>query len=191
MAHPLAGQPAPAESLIDVDRLLAAYYDLHPEPGNPAHAVAFGTSGHRGKSLAQSFNDDHIAAISQAIAEYRKGQGIDGPLYIGMDTHALSRAGARHRAGGLRGQRSPCDGPAQLRLHAHAGHLARHPDPQQPRQGRRGRRRRRHPVAQSTDRRRFQVQSALRRPRRHRRDQDHPGSRQRDSGPRTASRCAA
>lgn len=91
MTHPLAGQPAPRASLIDVDRLLAAYYDLHPEPGNPAHAVAFGTSGHRGKSLAQSFNDDHIAAISQAIAEYRKGQGSNGPLYIGMDTHALSR----------------------------------------------------------------------------------------------------
>ena len=91
MAHPLAGQPAPAESLIDVDQLLAAYYDLHPEPGNPAHAVSFGTSGHRGKSLARSFNDDHIAAISQAIAEYRKGQGYDGPLYIGMDSHALSR----------------------------------------------------------------------------------------------------
>ena len=91
MAHPLAGKPAPAESLIDVDQLLAAYHDLHPEPGNPAHAVSFGTSGHRGKSLAQSFNDDHIAAISQAIAEYRKGQDYDGPLYIGMDSHALSR----------------------------------------------------------------------------------------------------
>ena len=91
MAHPLAGKPAPAESLINVDQLLAAYYDLHPEPGNPDHAVSFGTSGHRGKSLGQSFNDDHIAAISQAIAEYRKGQGYDGPLYIGMDPHALSR----------------------------------------------------------------------------------------------------
>src|SRR5512136_2033407 len=88
--HPLAGQPAPADSLIDVDRLRAAYYDLHPEPDNPAQAVSFGTSGHRGTSLEQTFNDDHVAAISQAIAEYRKAQGIDGPLYIGMDTHALS-----------------------------------------------------------------------------------------------------
>jgi phosphoglucomutase len=88
--HPLAGQPAPTDSLIDVDRLRAAYYDLHPEPDNPAQAVAFGTSGHRGTSVDQTFNDDHIAAISQAIAEYRKKQGIDGPLYIGMDTHALS-----------------------------------------------------------------------------------------------------
>ena len=88
--HPLAGQPAPADSLIDVDRLRAAYYDLHPEPDNPAQAVSFGTSGHRGTSLDQTFNDDHIAAISQALAEYRKAKGIDGPLYIGMDTHALS-----------------------------------------------------------------------------------------------------
>ncbi len=88
--HPLAGQPAPADLLIDVDRLRAAYYDLHPEPDNPAQAVSFGTSGHRGTSLNQTFNDDHIAAISQAIAEYRKGQNIDGPLFIGMDTHALS-----------------------------------------------------------------------------------------------------
>ncbi len=88
--HPLAGRPAPADSLIDVDRLRAAYYDLHPEPDNPAQAVSFGTSGHRGTSLEQTFNDDHIAAISQAIAEYRTAEGIDGPLYIGMDTHALS-----------------------------------------------------------------------------------------------------
>jgi phosphoglucomutase len=76
--------------LIDVDRLRAAYYDLHPEPDNPTHAVAFGTSGHRGSSFNHTFNDDHIAAISQAIAEYRRAQGIDGPLYLGMDTHALS-----------------------------------------------------------------------------------------------------
>jgi phosphoglucomutase len=78
--------PAP----IDVDRLRSAYYDLHPEPDNSAHAVAFGTSGHRGTSLKHTFNDDHIAAISQAIAEWRATQGITGPLYIGMDTHALS-----------------------------------------------------------------------------------------------------
>jgi phosphoglucomutase len=76
--------------LIDVDRLRSAYYDLHPEPDNPAHLVAFGTSGHRGSSLNQTFNDDHIAAISQAIAEWRRAQGNAGPLFIGMDTHALS-----------------------------------------------------------------------------------------------------
>ncbi|MCX7668576.1 MAG: phosphoglucomutase, alpha-D-glucose phosphate-specific, partial [Anaerolineae bacterium] len=88
--HPLAGKPAPREILINVPRLVSAYYTEHPEPANPAHAVAFGTSGHRGTSQACSFNDDHIAAISQAICEYRSAQGVTGPLFIGMDTHALS-----------------------------------------------------------------------------------------------------
>ncbi|MCX6029754.1 MAG: phosphoglucomutase (alpha-D-glucose-1,6-bisphosphate-dependent) [Chloroflexi bacterium] len=88
--HPLAGKRAPHELLINVPRLIAAYYTVHPDPANPAHAVAFGTSGHRGSSTSGSFNEDHILAISQAICEYRRGQGISGPLYLGMDTHALS-----------------------------------------------------------------------------------------------------
>lgn len=88
--HPLAGKPAPREILINVSRLVSAYYTEHPDPAHPAHAVAFGTSGHRGTSLACSFNDDHIAATSQAICEYRSAQGVTGPLFIGMDTHALS-----------------------------------------------------------------------------------------------------
>ena len=88
--HPLAGQPAPRNVLTNIPRLVAAYYVNKPDPGNPAHAVAFGTSGHRGSSLKHSFNEDHILAISQALAEYRHAQGIDGPLYVGMDTHALS-----------------------------------------------------------------------------------------------------
>lgn len=88
--HPLAGKPAPREILVNVPRLVSAYYTDHPNPANPAHAVAFGTSGHRGTSLACSFNDDHIAATSQAICEYRSAQGTTGPLFIGMDTHALS-----------------------------------------------------------------------------------------------------
>ena len=88
--HPLAGQPAPQESLVNVPRLVAAYYTTHPDPADPAQRVAFGTSGHRGTSLAGSFNEDHIQAICQAIAEYRAAQGITGPLYAGMDTHALS-----------------------------------------------------------------------------------------------------
>ena len=88
--HPLAGQPAPRNVLTNIPRLVAAYYVNKPDPGNPAHAVAFGTSGHRGSSLKHSFNEDHILAISQALAEYRRAQGITGPLYVGMDTHALS-----------------------------------------------------------------------------------------------------
>ncbi|HQF62312.1 MAG TPA: phosphoglucomutase (alpha-D-glucose-1,6-bisphosphate-dependent) [Anaerolineaceae bacterium] len=88
--HPLAGKPAPYEVLINVQRLISAYYTYQPNPDDPAHRVAFGTSGHRGSSLLHSFNEPHILAISQAICEYRQGQNITGPLYIGMDTHALS-----------------------------------------------------------------------------------------------------
>ncbi|TQM10715.1 phosphoglucomutase (alpha-D-glucose-1,6-bisphosphate-dependent) [Pseudonocardia kunmingensis] len=88
--HPRAGTPAQAEDLVDVGALLAAYHDRHPDAGDPAQRVAFGTSGHRGSSLRTTFNDDHIAATSQAICEYRASQGTDGPLFIGRDTHALS-----------------------------------------------------------------------------------------------------
>ncbi|MEW2625049.1 phosphoglucomutase (alpha-D-glucose-1,6-bisphosphate-dependent) [Streptomyces sp. NPDC048106] len=90
MAHERAGRPAGPEDLVDVARLVTAYYALHPDPADPAQRVAFGTSGHRGSSLTSAFNEDHIAATSQAICEYRAGQGIDGPLFLGADTHALS-----------------------------------------------------------------------------------------------------
>ena len=88
--HPLAGQPAPKEVLVDLDLLRASYYDQHPDPQNKLQAVAFGTSGHRGTSLNGSFTDDHVAAICQAIYEYRKMEGVNGPLIMGADTHALS-----------------------------------------------------------------------------------------------------
>jgi phosphoglucomutase len=88
--HPRAGQPARPEDLVDVDALLAAYHDRRPDPGDPAQRVAFGTSGHRGSALKATFNDDHIAATSQAIVEYRAQQGTAGPLFVGRDTHALS-----------------------------------------------------------------------------------------------------
>ena len=94
MPHPLAGQPAPTESLIDVEALLEAYHD-RPDPGDPAQRVAFGTSGHRGSALRHSFNEAHILAITQAVCEYRAGQGIGGPLFLGMDTHALSAPAQR------------------------------------------------------------------------------------------------
>ncbi|MFI2370804.1 phosphoglucomutase (alpha-D-glucose-1,6-bisphosphate-dependent) [Streptomyces sp. NPDC018833] len=90
MPNERAGQQARPEDLIDVARLVTAYYALHPDPADPAQRVAFGTSGHRGSSLATAFNEDHIAATSQAICEYRSLQGIDGPLFLGADTHALS-----------------------------------------------------------------------------------------------------
>ncbi|KGF14958.1 phosphoglucomutase (alpha-D-glucose-1,6-bisphosphate-dependent) [Corynebacterium freneyi] len=90
MAHERAGQLAQPQDLIDVAELVTAYYTRHPEPGNPDQAVSFGTSGHRGSSLDTAFNEDHIHATTQAIVDYRTGQGIEGPLYIGRDTHGLS-----------------------------------------------------------------------------------------------------
>ena len=87
---PRAGTRAHASDLVDVGKLLAAYHDLHPDPAEKAQRVAFGTSGHRGSSLSSTFNDDHIAATSQAIVEYRAAQGTGGPLFVGRDTHALS-----------------------------------------------------------------------------------------------------
>jgi phosphoglucomutase len=88
---PLAGKPAPTSILVDIPKLLAAYADLKPDPSVAAQRVAFGTSGHRGSSFERSFNEWHILAISQAICEYRQSKDIDGPLFIGADTHALSR----------------------------------------------------------------------------------------------------
>jgi phosphoglucomutase len=87
---PLAGKPAPPGILVDVPRLVAAYYTETPDPAVPAQRVAFGTSGHRGSSFKRSFNERHILAITQAICLHRKRRGIDGPLYLGIDTHALS-----------------------------------------------------------------------------------------------------
>ncbi len=88
--HPLAGKPAPREVLANIPRLVSAYYTHRPDPSDAAQKVVFGTSGHRGSSLKNSFNEDHILAISQAICEYRAANAITGPLFMGMDTHALS-----------------------------------------------------------------------------------------------------
>jgi phosphoglucomutase len=90
MAHERAGQPAQSADLVDVARLVTAYYALHPDPADPAQRVAFGTSGHRGSAFAAAFNEDHIAATTQAICDYRAHRGTDGPLFLGADTHALS-----------------------------------------------------------------------------------------------------
>jgi phosphoglucomutase len=90
MADPRAGEPAAPQDLVDVAKLVTAYYALHPDPGEPAQRVSFGTSGHRGSAFTATFNEDHILATTQAICEYRAGHGISGPLYLGADTHALS-----------------------------------------------------------------------------------------------------
>src|SRR5438876_10653714 len=87
---PRAGKPAEPSQLVNVPRLITSYYTLKPDPAEKAQRVAFGTSGHRGSSLATSFNEDHILAVTQAICRYRQQQGTTGPLFLGMDTHALS-----------------------------------------------------------------------------------------------------
>jgi phosphoglucomutase len=88
---PLAGKPAPASLLVDIPKLLSDYFDKHPDPAVAAQRVIFGTSGHRGSSTTASFNEWHLVAITQAICDHRRRSGIDGPLFIGIDTHALSQ----------------------------------------------------------------------------------------------------
>ena len=91
-AHKLAGKRAPRELLANIPRLLSAYYTRKPDIGNPHNLVSFGTSGHRGSSFKNSFNEDHVLAICQAICELKKYRSITGPLYVGKDTHALSES---------------------------------------------------------------------------------------------------
>ncbi|HEY8974305.1 MAG TPA: phosphoglucomutase (alpha-D-glucose-1,6-bisphosphate-dependent) [Burkholderiaceae bacterium] len=92
---PLAGKPAPRSSLVDIPKLISAYYTVVPDPAEPAQRVAFGTSGHRGNAFDGSFNERHVLAITQAICDHRAAQGIAGPLFIGIDTHALSEPALR------------------------------------------------------------------------------------------------
>src|SRR4051812_44543828 len=93
--HPQAGQPAPRETLIDVAKLERDYFQNKPDLANPYQLVSFGTSGHRGTSKDGTFTEAHILAITQAICDYRKRSGIDGPVMVGKDTHALSAAAQR------------------------------------------------------------------------------------------------
>src|SRR5690349_10317011 len=88
--HALAGQPPPPSMLADIPRLITAYYTEKPDAGVASQRVSFGTSGHRGTSHARSFNEGHILAITQAICQYRSENGVDGPLFLAKDTHALS-----------------------------------------------------------------------------------------------------
>jgi len=92
---PLAGKPAPRTSLVDIPKLVSAYYSIQPDPSEAGQRVAFGTSGHRGNAFDGSFNEHHVLAITQAICDHRAAQGIDGPLFIGIDTHALSEPALR------------------------------------------------------------------------------------------------
>ena len=127
---PFAGKPAPPGMLVDVPRLITAYYTDVPDPTVPAQRVAFGTSGHRGSSFNRAFNEWHILAITQAICLYRAQQDIAGPLFLGIDTHALSIPGLRHRARGAGGQRGRGDDRRRGRIHADPGDFSRDPDVQ-------------------------------------------------------------
>src|SRR5512136_2388663 len=102
---PLAGKPAPKEMLVDVIRLEREYYERRPDTADAGQLVSFGTSGHRGSSLNGTFTEAHILAITQAICEYRRSVGIDGPLFMGKDTHALSSPAQRSALEVLAGNR--------------------------------------------------------------------------------------
>ena len=128
--HPLAGRPAPPELLVDVGRLERRYYDGRPDPANPAQQVSFGTSGHRGSPLDGSFTEAHILAISQAIAEYRRGRGITGPLILGKDTHAVSAPAERTALEVLAANGVTVVVQSRRWLHADARRLASHSRPQ-------------------------------------------------------------
>jgi len=90
VVNPAAGKPVPPNALANIPRLITAYFASKPDPADPAQRVSFGTSGHRGSSLKNSFNEDHILATTQAICDYRRGAGLTGPLFVGIDTHALA-----------------------------------------------------------------------------------------------------
>ena len=125
---PLAGKPAPLSSLIDVAKLVTAYFELRPDPAIAAQRVVFGTSGHRGSAFDGSFNEWHVLAITQAICDYRRAHDISGPLFIGIDTHALSEPRLRQRARSARRERRERHAGGERRIHADAGDLACHPD---------------------------------------------------------------
>ena len=155
---PLAGKPAPKEMLIDPARLEREYYERKPDLDDPNQLVSFGTSGHRGSPLRGSFTEAHILAITQAICDYRRTQGTDGPLYMGKDTHAVSGPAQRTALEVLAANGVADDHPARRRIYPDPSHLAR--DPRlQPRSHRASRRRHRHhPLAQPAGGRRLQVQ---------------------------------
>ena len=161
--HPLAGQPAPVDVLIDVPALEHAYYANRPDPGDPRQRVAFGTSGHRGTPGDNTFTEAHILAITQAICDYRRDRRDRRAPVPGQGHARPLRPGPADGARGPGGRRRRDDPPARRRRHADAGDLAR--DPRlQPRPHRApGRRDRDHAVAQPARRRRLQVQPAQRR----------------------------
>ena len=181
MADPRAGTLAQPSDLVDVAHLVTAYYTLEPDPDDVDQQVAFGTSGHRGSSLDTAFNEVHIAATTQAICDYRKEQGYDGPLFLGRDTHGLSEPAWATAIEVLvandvtvmvddRDGYTPTPAVSHAIIRANDGRTSG---------SRTGRRHRGHAEPQPAQRRGLQVQPAPRRPRRHRRDEGHRGARER------------
>ena len=125
---PLAGKPAPPSMLVNISRLVTAYYTERPDPAVREQRVAFGTSGHRGSAFKRSFNEAHILAISQAICLYRKQQHIDGPLFLGMDTHALSEPAFASALEVLAANGVEVMIDYACRLYPDSGHLSRNSD---------------------------------------------------------------
>ena len=148
---PLAGKPADPSRLVNVPRLVTAYYTGRPDPAVPAQRVSFGTSGHRGSSFDDAFNEAHILATTEAICRHRAQERIDGPLFIGIDTHALSEPAFASALEVLAAHGVDVMIDASGRLHADAGRLARHPHLQPRAQQRAGGRDRDHAVAQPAD----------------------------------------
>ena len=185
---PLAGKPAPASLLINVDQLLAAYHERRPDLSDPQQLVSFGTSGHRGTPLDGSFTEAHILAITQAICDYRKRKGIDGPLFMGKDTHAAVGPAQRTAlevlaANGVETIIQQDDGFTPTPVISHAILIYNRGPTSAP-----GRRDRHHAVAQSAAGWRLQIQPDQRRPRRRRHHAMGAGPRQRTAARRQSRR---
>ena len=144
---PLAGKTVEPSMLVNVPRLVTAYFTGKPDPTVPSQRVAFGTSGHRGSAFDNAFNEAHILAISQAICHHRSRNGITGPLFIGIDTHALSEPALASALEVFAANGVDAMIDEHARIHADARHFARDPDLQQEPQERSRRRDRHHPFA--------------------------------------------
>jgi len=172
---PLAGHPAPEEMLVDLTRLEREYFERWPDLGDPNQLVSFGTSGHRGTPLSGTFTEAHILTITQAICDYRRAQGTDGPLYMGKDTHALSAPAQRTAlevlaANSVETIIQSGDGVTPTPVISRAILVYNRGRKEHLADGNRH-----HAVTQSARGRRLQVQPDQRRPRRHRRDEVGPG----------------
>ena len=168
VVHSDAGKLASPEKLERIPALLSAYYTEYPDPKNPEQKVSFGTSGHRGSSLAQSFNEEHIFAIAQAVCDYRNMKGIDGPLYMGGDTPCPFGSRLSHSPGNACGKRRSCARCQSRRPCCDPGRFPCNFAAQRGQKPAACRRHHYHPFAQSPKGRRLQVQSPPRRPGRYR-----------------------